>query len=59
MMGRRKEVRLIPEGNSSNYTYTLDLTAYPRGAYFLILTTTDGQQHTLRLIKQSSDIRRH
>ena len=24
-----------------------------------ILTTIDGQQHTLRLIKQSSDIRRH
>ena len=62
MMGRRKEVRLVPQGvssnqtltQSSNHTYTLDLTAYPHGAYFLILTTADGQQRTLRLIKQSN-----
>ncbi|MGX8713534.1 MAG: fibronectin type III domain-containing protein [bacterium] len=60
MIGRRKEVRLTPKGyssnntitQSSNRTYTLDLTGNPKGAYFLILTATDGQQHTAKLIKQ-------
>ena len=48
MMGRRKEVRLTPQAEGR---YSLDLTAHPQGAYFLILTTADGRQHTVRLIK--------
>ena len=60
MQGRREEVRLVPQGHSSNntltqssnQTYTLDLTSRPQATYLLTLTTADGKQHTLRLLKQ-------
>ena len=48
--GRREEVCLTPDGSGR---YTLDLTSRPQGAYFLILTTADGRQYTVRLLKQS------
>ena len=50
MQGRREEVRLTPAGNGK---YTLDLTSRPQATYLLTLTTADGKQHTLRLLKQS------
>ena len=50
LQGRREEVRLTPTAPSR---YTLDLTARPQSTYLLTLTTADGQQHTLRLFKQS------
>ena len=61
MQGRREEVRLVPQGHSSNntltqssnQTYTLDLTNRPQAAYLLTLTTATGRQITLRLLKQS------
>lgn len=49
MMGRREEVRLLPAGPSQ---YTLDLTARPQSTYLLTLTTADGRQHTIKLLKQ-------
>jgi hypothetical protein len=59
--GRREEVRLTPSGHSSNnaithssnHTYTLDLSSRPQATYLLTLTTADGKQHTLRLMKMS------
>ena len=67
MQGRREEVRLVPQGHSSNntlthssnQTYTLDLTTTQtfrhsgNQAILLTLTTADGKQHTIRLLKQS------
>ena len=65
LTGRREEVRLVPEGTasahssnqaitqSSNHTYTLDLTSRPQSTYLLTLTTSTGQTHTVRLLKQS------
>lgn len=50
MMGRREEVRLTPDGSGQ---YSLDLTSRPQAAYLLTLTTADGKQHTVRLLKQS------
>ena len=50
MAGRSEEVRVIAIGNGG---YAMDFSARPQGAYFLTLTTADGQRHTLRLIKQS------
>ena len=60
MQGRCEDVRLVPQGHSSNntltqssnQTYTLDLTSRPQATYLLTLTTADGKQHTLRLLKQ-------
>lgn len=49
MMGRRKEVRLTPIGSNQ---YTLDLTPLPKATYLLTITTFDGHQHTVRLLKQ-------
>ena len=34
-------------------TLTLDLTSRPQATYLLTLTTADGKQHTVRLLKQS------
>ena len=59
--GRREEVRLTPSGHScnnaitqsSNHIYTLDLSSRPQATYLLTLTTADGKQHTVRLLKQS------
>ena len=61
LSGRREEVRLTPSGHSSNNTitqssnhiYTLDLSSRPQATYLLTLTTADGRQHTVRLLKQS------
>lgn len=50
LTGRRKEVRLTPDGYNQ---YTLDLTSLPQATYLLTLTTADGRQHTLKLLKQS------
>ena len=57
IMGRREEVRLIPSGErkteSGERVYTLDLSGRPQATYLLTLTTADGKQHTVRLLKQS------
>ena len=67
MQGRCEDVRLVPQGHSSNntltqssnQTYTLDLTTTQtfrhsgNQAILLTLTTADGKQHTIRLLKQS------
>ena len=50
LTGRREEVRLTPIGSGQ---YSLDLTSRPQATYLLTLTTTDGKQHTVRLLKQS------
>ena len=50
MMGRREEVHLTPSGPGQ---YNLDLTSRPQATYLLTLTTADGKQHTVRLLKQS------
>ncbi len=50
LMGRREEVRLIPKGSIQ---YSIDFTSRPQGVYLLKLTTADGRQHTLKLLKQS------
>ena len=50
LTGRREEVRLTPDGPGQ---YTLDLTSRPQSTYLLTLTTADGKQHTVRLLKQS------
>ena len=43
-------MRLTPDGPGQ---YTLDLTTRPQATYLLTLTTADGKQHTVRLLKQS------
>jgi len=43
-------VRLTPDGPGQ---YSLDLTSHPQATYLLFLTTADGHQHTVRLLKQS------
>ena len=54
--GRREEVRLTPDAPGQ---YTLDLTSRSSartstgGPLLLTLTTADGRQHTVRLLKQS------
>ena len=57
LTGRREEVRLIPSGErkteSGERVYTLDLSGRPQATYLLTLTTADGKQHTVRLLKQS------
>ena len=67
MQGRCEDVRLVPQGHSSNntltqssnQTYTLDLTTTQtfrhsgNQAILLTLTTADGKQHSIRLLKQS------
>ena len=50
MSGRREEVRLTPDGPNR---YSLDLTSRPQATYLLTLTTADGRQHTVRLLKQT------
>ena len=55
MMGRREEVRLSPDGPNR---YTLDLSFRPQATYLLTLTTTDGKQYTVRLLKQSDILTR-
>ena len=50
LTGRREEVRLTPDGPGQ---YSLDLTSRPQATYLLTLTTADGKQHTVRLLKQS------
>ncbi len=50
LTGRREEVRLTPDAPGQ---YTLDLTSRPQATYLLTLTTSDGRQHTVRLLKQS------
>lgn len=46
----REQVRLTPDAPGH---YTLDLTYRPQATYLLTLTTADGHQHTVRLLKQS------
>ena len=50
LSGRREEVCLTPIGSGQ---YSLDLTSRPQATYLLTLTTADGKQHTVRLLKQS------
>ena len=56
LSGRREEVRLTPDAPGQ---YTLDLTSRSSartstgGPLLLTLTTADGRQHTIRLLKQS------
>ena len=50
LTGRREQVRLTPDGPGQ---YSLDLTSRPQATYLLTLTTADGRQHTVRLLKQS------
>jgi hypothetical protein len=50
LTGRREELRLTPIGSGQ---YSLDLTSRPQATYLLTLTTSDGKQHTVRLLKQS------
>ena len=49
LAGRREEVRLQPNGPNR---YVLDLTGRPQASYLLTLVTADGQERTLRLLKQ-------
>ena len=44
------EAHLTPIGPGQ---YSLDLTSRPQATYLLTLTTADGKQHTVRLLKQS------
>ena len=57
LSGRREEVRLVGSGErraeSGEHVYTLDLSSRPQATYLLTLTTADGRQHTVRLLKQS------
>ena len=57
LTGRSEQVRLIPSGEqkteSGERVYTLDLSGRPQATYLLTLTTADGKQHTVRLLKQS------
>ena len=50
LTGRREEVRFTPDGPNR---YSLDLTSRPQATYLLTLTSADGRQHTVKLIKQS------
>ena len=50
LTGRREEVRLTHDGPGQ---YSLDLTSRPQATYLLTLTTADGKQHTVRILKQS------
>ena len=50
MSGRSEEVLLTPDGPNR---YSLDLTSRPQATYLLTLTTADGKQHTVRLLKQT------
>jgi hypothetical protein len=50
LTGRREELRLTPDGPGQ---YSLDLTSRTQATYLLTLTTADGKQHTVRLLKQS------
>ena len=56
LSGRREEMRLTPSGErraeSGEHVYTLDLSSRPQATYLLTLTTADGKQHTVRLLKQ-------
>ena len=49
MTGRHTTMVPVSIGND---TYTLSLAGLPQGAYFLTLTTDDGHQHTLKLVKK-------
>ena len=49
LTGRREEVRLQAAGPGR---YVLDLTGRPQATYLLTLVTADGQERTLRLLKQ-------
>ena len=50
MMGRSEELCLTPQADGR---YSLDLTSRFNAVYLLSLTTNDGRQHTVRLLKQS------
>ena len=50
IMGRTEQVELSATAPGR---YSLDLTARPQAAYLLTLITTDGQKHTVKLLKQS------
>jgi len=43
-------VRLTPDGPGQ---YSLDFTSHPQATYLRPLTTADGKQYTIRLLKQS------
>ena len=55
MAGRSEEVKIVAAGNG---VFTLDLSSHPQTTYLLTLTTTDGKQRSIRLIKQSNTISR-
>lgn len=48
MAGRHEEVKPVAEGDG---VYTLDLSTHTQATYLLTLTTTDGRQRTIRLVK--------
>lgn len=48
MMGHRKEVCLVPEADGR---YSLDLNSCSQSTYLLTLTTIDGRQLTVKLLK--------
>ena len=49
LLGRREQVRLTADGPGR---YILDLSSRPQALYLLTLITTDGKQHTIKLLKQ-------
>ncbi|MBP5546894.1 MAG: fibronectin type III domain-containing protein [Bacteroidales bacterium] len=51
MMGRQVYTTQ-PLCNTATQSLTMDLSHLPQGAYFLTLTTADGRQHIVRLLKQ-------
>ncbi|MBO7576958.1 MAG: hypothetical protein J6T03_05775 [Bacteroidales bacterium] len=53
MAGRREELKLVAAAPG---VYTLDLSSHTHATYLLTLTTIDGRQRTIRLIKVKSGI---
>ncbi len=51
MMGRQVYTTQ-PLCNTATQSLTMDLSHLPQGAYFLTLTTANGRQHIVRLLKQ-------
>ena len=50
LAGRSEAVRLASDGHG---LYTLDMAGRHQAAYLLTLTSADGRQHSIRLLKQS------
>lgn len=50
MMGRRNEVTVTATGDG---LYSFDISSFPQAVFLLTVITADGQQHTVRLLKQT------